>query len=85
MKYTTDRPYADPEKAARRILEIANSLSRFRAASTSRKSTSRFFSATAAARPNTARASNSPIERGWLTMHESGTFVAFTPAGAEVF
>ena len=24
MKYATDRPYADPEKAARRILEIAN-------------------------------------------------------------
>ena len=25
MKYATDRPYADPEKAARKILEIANS------------------------------------------------------------
>jgi hypothetical protein len=25
------------------------------------------------------------IERGWLKMHESGTFVAFTPAGAELF
>ena len=23
-KYATDRPYADPEKAARRILELAN-------------------------------------------------------------
>ena len=26
MKYATDRPYADPEKAARKILEIANSV-----------------------------------------------------------
>jgi hypothetical protein len=25
------------------------------------------------------------IERGWLEMHESGTFVRFTPAGAEMF
>ena len=25
------------------------------------------------------------IERGWLKMHESGTFVTFTPAGAELF
>ena len=25
------------------------------------------------------------IERGWLAMHESGTFVRFTPAGAELF
>jgi hypothetical protein len=24
-------------------------------------------------------------ERGWLVMHESGTFVRFTPAGAELF
>jgi hypothetical protein len=25
------------------------------------------------------------IECGWLKMHESGTFVTFTPAGAELF
>ena len=25
------------------------------------------------------------LERGWLAMHESGTFVRFTPAGAELF
>src|SRR5437868_7378976 len=25
------------------------------------------------------------IERGWLKMHESGTFVMFTPTGAELF
>jgi len=25
------------------------------------------------------------IERGWLEMQESGTFVTFTPAGAELF
>jgi hypothetical protein len=26
MKYATDRPYADPEKAARRILDLANAI-----------------------------------------------------------
>ena len=25
------------------------------------------------------------IERGWLLMHESGTYVKFTQAGAELF
>jgi hypothetical protein len=25
------------------------------------------------------------IERGWLQMHESGTYVKFTQAGAEMF
>ena len=26
MKYVNDRPFADPEKAARKLLEIANSV-----------------------------------------------------------
>ena len=25
------------------------------------------------------------VARGWLAMHESGIFVRFTPAGAELF
>jgi len=25
------------------------------------------------------------IEHGWLVMHEFGTFVSLTPAGAELF
>jgi hypothetical protein len=28
---------------------------------------------------------NLAIERGWLWMHESGTYVKFTPVGAELF
>jgi hypothetical protein len=26
MKFATDRPYADPEKAARKLVEIANAV-----------------------------------------------------------
>jgi len=25
------------------------------------------------------------IDRGWLWLHENGTYVKFTPAGAELF
>jgi hypothetical protein len=25
------------------------------------------------------------ISRGWLALHESGTYVKFTPSGAELF
>jgi hypothetical protein len=25
------------------------------------------------------------IKRGWLVLHEAGTYVKFTPAGAELF
>jgi hypothetical protein len=59
MKYATARPYADPEKAARRILEIANAVEPVQGRSTSRKSTSRFSFGMAAARPSTALASSS--------------------------
>jgi hypothetical protein len=26
-----------------------------------------------------------PADKGWLVRHESGTYVKFTPAGAELF
>ena len=57
MKYATDRPLADPEKAARKILEIANRLRRSRTvASTSRRSMAPSCFETAAAQPSTAPA-----------------------------
>ena len=59
MKYATARPFADPEKTARRILEIANAVEPIQGRIHIEKSTSRFCSATAAARPNTARVSSS--------------------------
>jgi len=64
MKYAADRPYADPEAAARRLIEIASTVEPVRDG-----------------RIHIAKA----IERGWLMMHESGTYVKFTPAGAELF
>jgi hypothetical protein len=44
MKFATNRPYADPDTAAHKL-----------------------------------------IERGWLQMHESGTFVKFTEMRADLF
>jgi hypothetical protein len=56
MKYATDRPYADPEKAARRILEIANGVEAIQGRLHIEKVNGLFYSATAPPRPNTARA-----------------------------
>jgi len=36
-------------------------------------------------RTNTGAGLKLAIERGWLCMHESGTYVKFTLAGAELF
>ena len=78
MKYTATRPYADPEKAARRIREIANAAEPIQGRIHIEKINEPFL----------FRDRGSPAEYGAglkLAMHESGTFVAFTPAGAELF
>ena len=86
MKLVTDRPYSDPEKAARRLMEHAHA---FEVIHDGRiyiekingpmlfgdKTTPAEYSA----------GLKFAITRGWLELHESGTFVKFTPAGAEMF
>jgi len=82
MKFAEARASADPEKAARCIVEIASTIDPVQDGRIdSRRSMARSSSRTRAARRSTARAKLA--ERGSLAMHESGTFVRFTPAGAE--
>jgi hypothetical protein len=83
MKYATARPYAGPEKAARRILEIANAVEPIQGRIHIEKINEPFLFRTAAAEYGSGL--KLAIECGWLKMHESGTFVTFTPAGAELF
>jgi hypothetical protein len=86
MKFTTDRSFADPEAAARKLIEIANSVEAIQDGRIhielidapflfEFKGTSAEYGA----------GLNLAIERGWLEMHESGTYVKFTQAGAELF
>ncbi len=86
MKFATERPYANPEAAARKLIELANAVE---AVQDSRihiellngpllfelKATPAEYSA----------GLKLAIEPGWLVMHESGTYVKFTEAGAELF
>ncbi|KRQ94471.1 hypothetical protein [Bradyrhizobium valentinum] len=60
MKYATARRYADPEKVARRILEIANAVEPIQGRIYIEKISEPFLFGTAAARPNMVQASNSP-------------------------
>jgi hypothetical protein len=59
MKYATARPYADPEKAARRILEIANAVEPIQGRIHIEKINEPFLFRDRGTRPSTARASNS--------------------------
>ena len=84
MKYAEPRPYADPEKAARRLLEIANTVEPVQDGRIHiEKINAPFLKEVSPAEYGAGIAY--AIDKGWLWKHESGTFVRFTAAGAELF
>jgi hypothetical protein len=86
MKFTADRPFADPEKAARKLLEIANSVEVVQDGRIYIELINGPFLFREKSTPEEYKAGlDLAIERGWLVLHESGTFVRFTQGGAELF
>lgn len=86
MKFAEHRPYADPEKAAHRLMEHSQA---FETIQDGRiyieKINGPFLVQDKGARAEYSAGLRFAIERGWLWMHESGTYVKFTPAGAGLF
>ena len=78
MKYAADRRYADPEQAARKLLEIANSIE---AVQDGRIHIERinypFLFVEKATAAEYKAGLDLAIARGWLELHESGTYVKF--------
>ena len=86
MKFVPDRPYSDPEKAARKLLEIANAAEAVQDGRIHiEKINAPFLFRERATPAEYSACLNLAIERGWLVLHESGTFVRFTQAGADLF
>jgi hypothetical protein len=86
MKFTADRPYADPEKAARRLLEHAQAFEVIQDGRIYIEKINGPFLFGDKGTPAEYKAGlDLAIERGWLEVHESGTFVRFTQAGAGLF
>ena len=86
MKFAADRPYAAPEAAASKLIEIANSVE---ATQDGRihieKINGPFLSEFKGTPAEYKTGLDLAIDRGWLWLHESGTYVKFTQAGAELF
>ena len=86
MKFTSDRPFADPEKAARKILEIANTVEPIQDGRIHiEKINGPFLFKEGGTPAEYGAALDYAIAKGWLWQHESGTYVKFTQAGAELF
>jgi hypothetical protein len=86
MKYAEPRPFADPEKAARKLLEIANATEAVQDGRIYIETINGQFLFKEGGTPEEYGAGlRLAIGRGWLWKHESGTYVKFTAAGADLF
>ena len=84
MKYY--RPYSDPEKAARKVVEIANTVEAVQDGRIYIELINGPFLFREKGTPEEYKAGlDLAIERGWLELDRSGTFVRFTQGGAELF
>jgi hypothetical protein len=86
MKFKQPRLYADPEVAARKIVELANAVEpvQDRRIHIEKINEPMLFVERATLAQYKARLKRA-IENGWLVLHESGTLVRFTQAGADLF
>lgn len=86
MKMNDDRPYADPEKAARRLMQHARA---FEPVQDGRiyieKINAPFLFGDKATAAEHHAGIAYAIEHGWIELHESGTYVCFTQSGNDLF
>jgi hypothetical protein len=86
MKYVADRPFADPEAAARKLIELANAFEPVQDGRIYIEKINEPFLYQLKGTPTEYKAGiDLAIARGWLILHESGTYVRFTDAGAALF
>ena len=86
MKFAVGRPYSDPEKGARKILEIANTVEPVQDGRIHIEKMNAPFLYKERGTPAEYKAGlDLAVSRGWLVLHESGTYVRFTQAGADLF
>jgi hypothetical protein len=84
MKFAGPRPYADPDAAARKLLEIAQSVEPVQDGRIHIEKINGPMLFQHKATPGEYMAGiNRAIERGWLWRHESGTFVRLPNPAAE--
>lgn len=85
MKFAVTRPFADPDRAARKLLDIANSLEPYMDQRLLVELINAPFLAADGGPAEYKVGLKHAIAKGWLWRHESGTYFKFTQAGADLF
>ncbi len=76
MKYAADRPFADPEAAACKLVEIASGIEPVQDGRIHiEKVNYPFLSKLKGTGPEFGAGIKFAVERGWFELHESGTYV----------
>ena len=84
-KFVATRPFADPDAAARKLIEIANGVEAVQDGRIYIERVNAPFLAAGGNGDDFRAGIERAIALGWLWLHESGTYVKFTDAGAALF
>jgi hypothetical protein len=86
MKFAADRPYANPETAPRKLVEIAHAVEAVQDGRIYIERINAPFLYEHKASPAEYKAGpDLAIAHGWLTLDRSGTYVKFAATDAELF
>ena len=85
MKFKQDRPFATPEAAERKLLELANASEADHAGRLAVEIINRQFRDAGGSYEEYRAAVKAAIAHGWLMLHPSGAYLSFTQAGADLF
>jgi len=85
MKFVEHHPLADPDAAARKLIEIANGVEAAQDGRIYIERVNEPFLTAGGSGEQFRAGIERAIALGWLWRHESGTYVRFTDKGAELF
>ncbi|MCG2631051.1 hypothetical protein L6654_30915 [Bradyrhizobium sp. WYCCWR 13023] len=85
MKLISDRPYCDPEAAARKLIDLAKGIEAVQDGRIHiEKINAPFLFALKASGAEFGAGIKYAIEKGWIELHESGTYVRLLSPGDDL-
>jgi hypothetical protein len=85
MKFVEPSRLTDPDATVRKLLEIANATEPAQDGRIYIELVNAAFLKAGGTAEQFRAGIQRAVDKGWLARHESGTYVKFTPAGAELF
>jgi hypothetical protein len=85
MKFVEPNRFTDPDATARKLLEIANATEPAQDGQIYIELVNAAFLKAGGTAEQFRAAVQRAVDKGWMVRHESGTYVKFTPSGAELF